>query len=113
MKTKTVYVYHWPKEGNVPETWLGYTTYQGSGGDGRLSTHTVEAETRGKAITKAIQEAKYGRSCSTCQSWTPKPDFKTGVCFSDNTMRHDPEEPRPLKNAGDKCPDWQKKEEKK
>lgn len=61
MRNYKVWVYYHAANGRGPihtkELWLGYTRFAGQGAVG---IYEVMAETRQKAITKAIQTAKAG-----------------------------------------------------
>lgn len=57
MKTYTVCVYYWPSSPGERELWLGYLRFEGESRS-YVGAFTVCAETRSKAITKAINEAK-------------------------------------------------------
>lgn len=56
MKLYTVYVHYWPANEGHKEMWLGYTTYMRS--KSCVGQFDIEAETRAKAITKAINKCK-------------------------------------------------------
>jgi len=56
MKTYKVCVHYWPAEDYRKEMWLGYTTYMPS--KSCVGQFDIEAETRAKAITKAINICK-------------------------------------------------------
>ena len=61
MKKYNVWVYYHAAYGrgdiHTKELWIGYTRFAGNGSVG---IYAVEAETRQKAIIKAIQAAKAG-----------------------------------------------------
>jgi hypothetical protein len=57
MKKYTVYVYYWPADRTHRELWLGYTLAI-SAPKVLVGKFTVIAETRARAITAAIKQAK-------------------------------------------------------
>lgn len=57
VKTFKVHVYYWPADEGNRELWLGYLRQEGSC-KSYVGCFEVEAETRSKAITKAIKTAK-------------------------------------------------------
>ncbi len=72
MKIFSVQVSHWPSStDHQSDLWLGYTGWGRGGSHSHVvGTFTVEAETRGIAITEAIRQAKAVETegIKTCQN---------------------------------------------